>query len=285
MRVYINGRIVPQEQAVVPVFDRGFMLGDGVFETMRAYCGRAFMLEEHMARLSASAEAIGITLPMTGGELLSAVHETIKANELADAYVRVTLTRGEGPQGLDVSLCTKPTLVIVARELQSYTEERYRRGLALITARTRRTPAESLDPAIKSLNFLNNIQARREVSAAGADEALMLNIRGEVAECTVSNVFFAGGGVLHTPSLDCGILAGVTRSLVMELARGMGIDVREGRYMPDDIAGAEEIFVTNSTMEVMPVCSLDGKTFAAGEMARRLRASYKDEVRRRLCCE
>lgn len=285
MLVYINGRLVPEQQAVVSVFDRGFMLGDGVFETMRAYCGRAFMLDEHLARLQASAAGIGLTLPLSPGELGMAVQDTIKANLLDDAYVRISVSRGEGPQGLDVSLCTKPTLVIVARELAQYPEERYRRGLALITARTRRTPAESLDPSIKSLNFLNNIQARREVSVAGADEALMLNTRGEVAECTVSNVFFARGGVLHTPSLKCGILEGVTRSVVMRLARQMGIEAREGRYMPDDLASADEIFITNSTMEVMPVCSLDGKIFEAGEMARRLRPAYKDEVRRRLDCE
>lgn len=285
MQVYLNGKLVPGEQAAVSVFDRGFMLGDGVFETLRAYCGRAFMLDEHLARLQASADGIGLALPVTSGELVMAVHDTISANGLDNAYVRISVSRGEGPQGLDVSLCTKPTIVIAARELAQYPEERYRRGLALITARTRRTPAESLDPSIKSLNFLNNIQARREVAVAGADEALMLNTRGEVAECSVSNVFFARGGVLHTPSLDCGILAGVTRGLVIELARASGIEVRQGRYAPEELAAADEIFITNSTMEVMPVCSLDGKTFEAGGISRKIRAAYREEVRRRLQCE
>ncbi len=278
MLIYLNGKLVPHEEAVVSVFDHGFLYGDGIYETMRAYGGRVFMLDEHLGRLERSASLIGLSLPMGAGAIRDAVYDTLNANSLKEAYIRVTVSRGPGPLGLDPGLCEKPTLVVMAGEFKPYPPEYYEKGVPLIIARTRRNLGEALDPRIKSLNFLNNIQAKREAVAAGACEALMLNHRGHIAECTVSNVFFASAGKVFTPSVDCGILDGITRGHVMGLAERAGIEVSEGEFEKDDLYRAGEVFITNTTMEVMPVGRVDDREFKVGETAKALLELYRESV-------
>jgi branched-chain amino acid aminotransferase len=278
MYVYINGRLVPEEDAVVSVYDHGFLYGDGVYETMRSYAGEVFMMEEHLARLERSAALTGLVLPMGRGETGAAVHETLEANSLSDAYIRISVTRGPGPPGLDPALCKRPTFVIYTGEITGYPAGFYERGVSMIIPRTRRNLKEALDPMIKSHNFLNNILAKREAIEAGAYEALMLNHRGFLTEGTVCNVFFAKGGVLHTPSVGCGILDGITRAHVIGLAAKAGIKVVEGEFTKEDIYGADEVFITNTTMEVMPVSRIDGKTFGVGGTTRLLMKAYREST-------
>lgn len=278
MLIYLNGKLVPREEAAVSVFDHGFLYGDGIYETMRAYGGRVFMLDEHLMRLERSASLIGLSLPLGARAIRDAVYETLSANSLMEAYVRVTVSRGPGPLGLDPGLCERPTFVVMAGEFRPYPPEWYEKGVPLVIARTRRNLGEALDPRIKSLNFLNNIQAKREAVAAHACEALMLNHRGHIAECTVSNVFFAGGGKVFTPSVECGILDGITRGHVIGLAEKAGIGVLEGEFTKDDLHAASEVFITNTTMEVMPVGRVDDREFKAGETARTLLRLYRESV-------
>jgi branched-chain amino acid aminotransferase len=274
MYIYLNGSLVPEGEAVVSVYDHGFLYGDGIYETMRSYGGAVFLLDEHLGRLERSASLIGLTLPLDGDALRAAIHETLQANELADAYIRITVSRGEGPPGLDPALCEKPTVVIFTGQMKPYPPEFYDRGVPLIVAGTRRNLREALDPRIKSLNFLNNILAKREALAAGAFEALMLNHEGFLAEGTVSNVFLVARDVVCTPSLECGILDGITRGHVMGLAREEGLDVVEGKFTRGMLHGAEEVFLTNTSMEVMPVGRVDDTACSVGPVARKLREAY-----------
>jgi branched-chain amino acid aminotransferase len=278
MKIYLNDRIVPEEEALVPVTDRGFLYGDGVFETMRAYSGVIFMLKRHMERLARSADLIGLGLPRDEDGIISAVMETIGANSLRDAITRVSVTRGAGPRGIDPTVETRPTFVVMAWPFSPYPSEFFERGVELITARTRRNISSSLDPAIKSMNFLNNIMAKGEASRAGAFDALMLNAEGYVAECTVSNIFFVRDGAVHTPSLASGILAGVTRQHVLSLARGLGHGVEEGMYMPEELQSANEVFLTGTSIEVLPVSRLDKAGFPVGPVTRGLMAAYKEST-------
>jgi branched-chain amino acid aminotransferase len=280
MLIYLNDRLVGEGEAVVSVFDHGFLYGDGIYETMRAYDGVVFKLDEHIKRLGRSAALIELDLKRDDESIKRAVYETLSANGLREAYIRLTVSRGQGPLGLDPALCEEPTFVIMASEFREYPKSYYEEGLMITVARTRRNLSEALDPRIKSLNFLNNILAKVEAKRAGAFEALMLNHRGFITECTISNVFFVGKGVLKTPSVGCGILDGITRAVVMEFAKGEGIPVEEGEYTVDDILSADEVFLTNSTLEVVPVSEIDGRGFGVGEVTARLGALYKEEVRR-----
>ncbi len=278
MYVYLNNRIVPSKDALVSVFDHGFLYGDGIYETMRVYDGVVFKVDEHLMRLSRSASLIGLTLPLDGDALKIAIYETLMANSLKEAYLRLTVSRGYGPIGLDPDLCKEPTLVIMARDFTPYPASLYNKGISLIIPGTRRNHRKAIDPRIKSLNFLNNILAKIEVKKAGAYEAVMLNSRGRLTEGTISNVFFFREGRLCTPSVNCGILDGITRGLVIELAKNARIDVHEGHFTVEDIYAAEEIFITNTTLEVMPVTRLDNRTYRTGALTRLLRRSYKKEV-------
>lgn len=278
MYVYLNNRIVPSKDALVSVYDHGFLYGDGIYETMRVYDGVVFKVDEHLMRLSRSASLIGLTLPLDGDALKIAIYETLMANSLKGAYLRLTVSRGYGPIGLDPDLCKEPTLVIMARDFTPYPASLYNKGISLIIPVTRRNNKKSIDPRIKSLNFLNNILAKIEVKKAGAYEAVMLNSRGRLTEGTISNVFFFRKGRLCTPSVNCGILDGITRGLVIELAKNARIDVHEGHFTVKDIYAAEEIFITNTTLEVMPVTRLDNRTYRTGALTRLLRRSYKKEV-------
>lgn len=278
MFVYLNNRIVTRAEAVVSVFDHGFLYGDGVYETMRAYDGVVFMLDAHLARLYRSSSLIGLTVPHGGEEIKSAVYDTLGANSLKNAYVRLTISRGYGPIGLDPDLCREPTFVVIAEAMKEYPKAFYEQGIKVIISATKRNPVDAINPQIKSLNFLNNILAKTEAKGKDAYEAIMLNISGQVAEGTISNVFFYNDGALCTPSIGCGILDGITRRIILDLAAKEGLTVKEGEFARDDVYAAQEVFITNTTLEVMPVCEVDRVRYKVGEVAKLLRGAYKAEV-------
>ena len=279
MYVYLNGKIVPSKEAVVSVFDHGFLYGDGVYETLRVYDGVIFELEEHLQRLFRSAILIGLNIPLEINALKVSIYETLIANTLRNAYIRLTVSRGRGDIGLDPDLCAEPTIVIIVQEFKEYPKAFYGKGINLIIAETRRNLKEALDPRIKSLNFLNNILAKIEAKKRGVYEALMLNIYGKLTEGTISNLFFYKDSILCTPSLDCGILDGITRGLVIDLAKREDLRVKEGKFRIKDLYSAEEVFLTNTTMEVMPVSKIDDQKYAVGGIAKLLRKAYRQEVK------
>lgn len=279
MYIFLNNSIVPESEAVVSVYDHGFLYGDGIYETMRAYGGIVFMFEKHLERLRRSAASIRLSVP-DAPFIRDAVYSALAANKLSDAYVRVTVSRGKGPVGLDPELCKTPTFVVIAEEFRQYPGSFYREGTKLIVANTRRNLAGAVDPKIKSLNFLNNILAKMEAKEKGAFEAIMLNHEGFIAEGTVSNIFFVRHGVLCTPSVDVGILDGITRDIVISLARNSGISVEEGKFYPAELRGASEVFFTNTTAEVMPVSRVDDVVYQTGEITGTLHRLYQEEVLR-----
>lgn len=278
MKVYLNDRVVLSAEAKISVFDHGFLYGDGIYETMRAYDGVIFMIDEHMRRLRRSAALIGLDIGKSTEELKLAIYETMQSNNLRAAYIRMTISRGVGAIGLDPALCKSPTFIVMAHEFKDYPKASYEEGLSLIISSVRRNLKEALNPQIKSLNFLNNILAKIEAIKADVDEALMLNAAGFLAEGTISNVFFVKDGILCTPSVECGILDGITRTIALELASRNGITTKEGEFMPEDLYAASEVFITNSTMEVMPVRRVDDKRFEAGEVSKLLLSKYREEV-------
>lgn len=278
MHVYLNDRIVPASDASISVFDHGFLYGDGVYETMRAYNGVVFVLEDHIKRLFRSASMIELNIGKEFDSIKDAIHKTLFANSLKEAYVRLTVSRGHGPIGIDPEFCKEPTFVVIANEFKEYPKNYYENGIELIIAETRRNLKEAINPRIKSLNFLNNIIAKVEAKKKGAYEALMLNSEGYLTEGTISNVFFISNNILCTPSIDCGILDGITRAIVIDLAVRNGISVREGKFTKDELCKASEVFITNTTMEVMPVCEIDEATFLIGNITKLLHGEYKKEV-------
>jgi branched-chain amino acid aminotransferase len=278
MKIYLNGNMVDERDAVVSVLDHGFLYGDGIYETMRVYAGIVFKLEDHISRLCRSADLIGLNIPVTDLDIKNAVYETVQSNGLKEAYVRITISRGPGPIGLDPGLCKDPTMVVIAREFRHYASDLYREGVRLMVANTRRNLKEALDPRIKSLNFLNNVMAKREAIAAGAYEAIMLNHEGMLTECTVSNIFFVKDGTLCTPSVSSGILEGITRGHVISLAEKAGIPVLEDEFPLDALYKAGEVFITNTTMEVMPVNRVEHRAFLVGEQTRKLLNLYRESV-------
>ncbi|MGD9518917.1 MAG: branched-chain-amino-acid transaminase [Armatimonadota bacterium] len=263
--VYLNGELVPAEKATVSVFDHGLLYGDGVFEGIRAYNGRVFRLEEHVGRLYRSAHAISLQMPMTREEMCQAVVETVRANGLRDAYIRLVVTRGAGDLGLDPRKCSKPTVFIIAACIELYPPEFYEQGLRLITCSTRRNLAEALDPALKSLNYLNNILAKIETILAGVPEGLMLSPDGYVAECTGDNIFLVYGRKLVTPPVSVGALGGITRGVVMELARAEGLEVSEELFRLSAVYTADECFLTGTAAECVPVTEVDGRKIGTGK--------------------
>lgn len=269
MWIYLNDRFVSREEAKISVFDHGFLYGDGVYETIRSYGERIFMRDQHLARLYRSAEAIGLDIPIPRSAWPDLLHGAMVRNAVGtrqrDAYIRITISRGVGDIGLDPALCPTPTVVIMAKPLVPPPPELYETGVALIIARTRRNLPSALSPHIKATNFLNNILAKREAIAAGAFDSLLLNWEGLVAECTVSNIFFVANGRLKTPSTECGILDGITRDIVLQLARESNLPVEEGRFRAEEVTGAAECFLTNTSMEIMPVVSIDGAPIGTGK--------------------
>jgi branched-chain amino acid aminotransferase len=262
--IFMNDRLVPEEEARVSVFDHGLLYGDGVFEGLRSYSGRVFRLEQHIDRLYASALAICLEIPLPKAAMAKAVVDTLAANKLSDGYVRLVVTRGAGSLGLDPNKTKHPQVIVIADTISLYPREFYEKGLRIVTAATQRTQSAALSPRIKSLNYLNNIMAKLEGLQAGCVEALMLNHKGEVAECTGDNIFVVRGGRLLTPPPDAGILEGITRGAVMDLAVAAGIDCRETTLVRHDLYTADECFLTGTAAEVIPVVEIDGRKVGPG---------------------
>ena len=264
LQVYVSGRLVPKEEAKISVYDHGFLYGDGVFEGMRSYGGHVFRLDDHLKRLWESADAICLSIPLTQSEMADAVRTTLRANEIDDGYIRLVVSRGAGTLGLDPNRCSDPQVVIITDHITLYPDEYYEHGMAIVTASTIRNHPAALSPRIKSLNYLNNILAKMEGLQAGCVEALMLNHKGEVAECTGDNIFLVRDGELYTPPLDAGILAGITRDVVIELAMEANLPVHQVSLTRHDVFVANECFLTGSAAEVVPVVRVDQRVIGAG---------------------
>jgi branched-chain amino acid aminotransferase len=262
--VWLNGELVPKSQAKVSVFDHGFLYGDGVFEGIRAYNGKVFMLDEHLDRLYDSAKSIWLTIPLTKEQMRDAILQTLRANKLRDAYIRVVVSRGEGDLGLDPRKCPKPNIVIITDRIELFPEELYERGIEMVTVSVRRNSPQALNPNIKSLNYLNNILAKIEAINAGKPEGLMLTLDGYVAEGTGENIFIVKRGELFTPPAYMGILKGITRQVVMQLAQEEGIPVHEAVLTLHDVYNADECFLTGTGAEIIPVVKLDGRVIGDG---------------------
>ena len=263
--VSLNGVLVDADKASVSVFDHGLLYGDGVFEGIRVYNKRVFLLEEHTERLYESARAIRLEIPISPEEMNAAVRETVAANDIVDGYVRLIITRGAGSLGLDIRKTSNPQVIIIADTITLYPEELYEKGLSIVTASTIRNHPAALSPRIKSLNYLNNILAKIEGTDVGCLEALMLNHKGEVAECTGDNIFIVRRGELFTPPTDAGILEGITRNIVIKLAREANFTVQEKPLLRHDIYTADECFLTGTAAEVIPVVELDKRAIGSGE--------------------
>jgi len=264
MKIYIDGRFYDERNARISVFDHGLLYGDGVFEGIRAYNGRVFKLKEHIDRLFCSAKAILLNLPLPHAALMKAVVETCRRNKLRDGYIRLVVTRGVGTLGLNPNKCKKPSVIIIADKIQLYPAELYKRGMEIVTVATTRNLNNALNPAIKSLNYLNNILAKIEANIAGCEEAIMLNSEGFVAECTGDNIFMLKGGHMSTPPLSAGALYGITRGVVLELARAAGIPVGEPNLTRYDFYNADECFLTGTGAELIPVTKIDGRVIGKG---------------------
>ncbi|MDH5302177.1 MAG: branched-chain-amino-acid transaminase [Gammaproteobacteria bacterium] len=259
---WINGHIVPADQAQVSVFDHGLLYGDGVFEGLRFYSGKIFRLQEHLQRLEYSARAIALPMPLSAEELSRALHDTVAAFAGDNGYLRLVITRGEGPLGIDPRPCRQPTVFIIADQLSMISDSIRRQGARLIIASTRRLAADGLDPRIKSLNYLNHILARMEANHAQADEAILLNNVGRVAEGTADNIFIAKSGQLLTPPVTEGALQGITRDAILQLAAAAGITHAETPLGPYDLYTADECFLTGTGAELIPVREIDGRPLA-----------------------
>lgn len=281
MKIYLDGNFVDSAAAKVSVFDHGLLYGDGVFEGIRLYGGNIFRLDEHLERLEYSARAIMLDMPLTREELRWATCETCRQNGLSDAYIRLVITRGVGDLGLAPWLCPKPTIFIIASKISLYPQEHYDNGLAIVTVPTRRISPAALPPTIKSLNYLNNILGKIEAKQFGALEAIMLNEQGYVAECTADNVFIVHKGVIITPGASQGALKGITRDSVIDIAKELGVPLRETDMTRYDIWCADECFLTGSGAEVIPVVKLDGRVIGQGKpgpITRRVLESFRKRV-------
>ncbi len=281
--IYLNGQWCPKSRARISVYDHGFLYGDGIFESLRAYAGQIFMLDEHLSRLQNSADAIKLVLPLSRSTLKKLLYESLARNNLQNARLRLTISRGAGELGLDMDLCPEPTIVIMTNEFNGYPARLYQQGITAAIAATRRISPAALNPAIKSLNFLNNILAKQEAKARGAQEALMLNTAGELTEGTTSNLFWLSGNNLKTPAPDCGLLPGVTRQLVIKLARRNKLNVVEGKFPPADLLTADEAFLTNTGFEIMPLSQVDAKPIGdgtPGKFTKKLHESFTAQTKK-----
>jgi branched-chain amino acid aminotransferase len=277
MKVYIDGNYCDEQDAKISVFDHGLLYGDGIFEGIRAYNGRVFKLKEHIDRLFCSAKAILLEIPMTAAAIQAATIETCRQNGLRDAYIRLVVTRGIGTLGLNPNRCSNPSVIIIAGKIQLYPPELYERGMEIVTVPTVRNLHSALNPAIKSLNYLNNILAKIEANNAGCEEAILLNAEGFVSECTGDNVFIVKEHQLLTPPLSAGALYGITRRVVMDLATEAGLRVAEPNLTRYDLFNADECFLTGTGAEVVPVVKIDGRVIGAGKpgpLTQKLVAQY-----------
>ncbi len=282
LQVYINGKLYDKQDAKISVYDHGLLYGDGVFEGMRSYGGKVFRLDEHLERLWFSAKAIRLDIPLTREQMAAAVNDTLKTNGIDDGYVRLVVTRGSGTLGLDPNRCSDPQVIVITDHITLYPDEFYEKGLEIVTVSTIRNHPAALSPRIKSLNYLNNILAKMEGLQAGCVEALMLNQQGEVAECTGDNIFLVSRGQLLTPPVEAGILEGITRDAVIELARAAGVPVQQTPLTKHDVYIADECFLTGSAAEVVPVVKVDGRTIGDGKpglVTRDLTSRFRDLTR------
>ena len=279
LQIYIDGAFYPEADAKVSVFDHGLLYGDGIFEGIRFYNGRVFKLTEHLERLWDSARALMLTIPMTLPEMEAATLETIRKNNLRDGYIRLIVTRGKGNLGLSPDRCPKASVIIIAASIQLYPEEVYRRGMTVVTCATRRVAPGALSPAVKSLNYLNNIMAKIEANLAKADEGLMLNEEGYVAECTGDNVFIVKRGEIFTPPTYAGALRGITWQAVREMCAELGYQVHVQQLMRYDIYTADEFFLTGTAAEVIAAVKLDDRIIGdgkAGPVTNRIIARFRE---------
>jgi branched-chain amino acid aminotransferase len=265
LTIYLDGKFVPEADAKVSVFDHGLLYGDGIFEGIRFYNGRVFRLEEHLERLWDSARSLCLEIPIGRAEMTEALLETIRRNGLNEGYIRLVVTRGVGNLGLNPTQCKHPSIIIIATTIALYSKEVCEKGLTVVTCPTRRTSPAALNPAVKSLNYLNNVMARIEANLAGADEALMLNEAGNVAECTADNVFIIKRGNIFTPPISAGALRGITRSVVFDIAAELGLKIMEADITRHDVFVADECFLTGTAAEVIPVVKADGRMIGNGK--------------------
>ncbi len=279
MKIYIDGKYYEEKNAKVSVFDHGLLYGDGVFEGIRAYNGRVFKLAEHVERLFCSAKSILLKIPMSPAAMVQAVVQTCRKNKLRDGYIRLLVTRGVGTLGLNPYKCRRSSVIIIADKIQLYPPALYERGLDIITVATVRNLHSALNPAIKSLNYLNNILAKIEAINGGCEEAIMLNSEGYVSECTGDNIFIVKGDQLLTPPLSAGALYGITRGVVMALAKSDGQEVAEPNLTRHDLFNADECFLTGTGAEIIPVVKIDGRVIGSGKpgaVTRKLVAQYRE---------
>ena len=272
MKIYIDGKFYSEQTAKISVFDHGLLYGDGIFEGIRAYNGRVFKLKEHIDRLFFSAKAILLTIPMPHAAIMRAVVETCRRNKIRDGYIRLVVTRGVGGLGLNPNRCKRPSVIVIADKIQLYPKEYYERGLEIITVPTVRNLHSALNPAIKSLNYLNNILAKIEANNGGCEEAIMLNADGFVSECTGDNIFIVAGDRLLTPPLWAGALYGITRGVVIEMAKELGISAAETNMTRYDLFNADECFLTGTGAELIPVVKIDGRVIGSGKPGPRTKA-------------
>ena len=265
LTIFLDGEFVPEGDAKVSVFDHGLLYGDGIFEGIRFYNGGVFRLEQHLERLWDSARSICLEVPMSRSEMTEALLETIRKNDLRDGYIRLIVTRGVGNLGLNPAQCKRPSVIIIATTIALYPAEMYQRGLSVVTVATRRTGPGALNPAVKSLNYLNNVMARIEANLAEADEALMLNDQGCIAECTADNIFVIKRGEIFTPPITAGALRGITRSVVFEIAAELGIKISETDISRHDVFIADECLLSGTAAEVIPVIKADGRVIGTGK--------------------
>jgi branched-chain amino acid aminotransferase len=265
MKIFIDGKYCDERDAKISVFDHGLLYGDGIFEGIRAYNGRVFRLKEHIDRLFCSARSILLKIPMAHADIMAAIVETCRRNRIRDGYIRLVVTRGVGTLGLNPNRCKDPSVIIIAGKMQLYPTELYQRGMEIVTVPTVRNLHSALNPAIKSLNYLNNILAKIEANNAGCEEAIMLNAEGFVAECTGDNIFIVKEKRLLTPPLSAGALYGITRGVVMDLAAQSGLTVGEPDLTRYDLFNADECFLTGTGAELVPVVKIDGRVVGTGK--------------------
>lgn len=280
-KIWLDGQLVDEAEAKVSVFDHGLLYGDGIFEGIRFYHGRVFRLDEHVERLFLSARAILLQMPWTEQEVCDIVRDTIRANGLTDGYVRLVVTRGSGGLGLNPYLCKKASMFCIAASIQLYPEEYYENGLELITCSTRRPSHATLSPQVKSLNYLNNVMAKIECVQAGVMEGLMLNEAGTVAECTGDTVFIVKKGVIITPKISDGALDGITRGVIFDLCEKLDIELIEDTITRYDVYTADEVFLTGTAAEVIPVVKVDDRPIGdgvPGELFKMLLAGFREEA-------
>jgi len=281
-KVWLNGDLVPRDEAKISVFDHAVLYGDGVFEGIRSYAGKVFRLKEHVRRLYDSARGIRLAIPMTQEEMARAVTDTLEANGLADSYLRVVVTRGAGTLGLDPNRCDHPNVFIICDKITLYPRQLYENGLEVITASTMRNHPNAVNPRLKSLNYLNNILAKIEAIDAGTLEAVMLNHLGYVAECTGDNLFVVRDSCVFTPPIAAGILEGITRDEIIDIARREGTEVREENLTRQDLYVADECFLTGTAAEVVPVVRIDKRPIGdgtPGPVTKRLAEAFRRRTR------